>query len=90
MTEETAGCPVMHNPADRGQNATMRWWPNQLDLRMLHQHAPASNPLGDDFDYSEAFLALDYNALKADLTALMTDSKAVSYTHLTLPPTPYV
>ena len=73
------GCPVMHGGqaahTGKGQTATQHWWPNQLDLRMLHQHAPASNPLGDDFDYSEAFTGLDYAALKQDLTALMTDSK---------------
>ena len=51
------------------------WWPNQLNLGILHQHAPASNPLGEDFDYAAAFEKLDYAALKADLKALMTDSQ---------------
>ncbi len=51
------------------------WWPNQLNLSILHQHAPASNPLGPDFDYAEAFKSLDYAGLKADLKKLMTDSK---------------
>ncbi len=77
--ETTGGCPVMSGPnaghTGKGQTATQHWWPNQLDLRSLHQHAPASNPLGDDFDYGEAFLGLDCNALKAALTAMMTDSK---------------
>ena len=50
-------------------------WPNQLNLGILHQHAPASNPLGEDFDYAAAFEKLDYAALKADLKALMTDSQ---------------
>ncbi len=71
-------CPVMHGNSaahtGKGLTATQHWWPNALDLRMLHQNHPASNPLGD-FDYSEAFLALDYEALKADLLALMTDSQ---------------
>ena len=51
------------------------WWPNQLNLGILHQHAPTSNPLGEDFDYAAAFEKLDYAALKADLKALMTDSQ---------------
>ncbi|MCP9915021.1 catalase/peroxidase HPI [Cyanobium sp. ATX 6F1] len=51
------------------------WWPQQLNLSILHQHAPASNPLGRDFDYAEAFKSLDYAALKRDLVALMTDSQ---------------
>jgi catalase-peroxidase len=51
------------------------WWPNQLDLTVLHQNSPASNPMGEDFDYAEAFKKLDYKALKKDLLALMTDSQ---------------
>jgi catalase-peroxidase len=49
------------------------WWPNQLNLAILHQHQPASNPMDAGFDYAHAFGTLDYAALKADLTALMTD-----------------
>ena len=51
------------------------WWPDQLNLQILHQHHPGSNPLGEDFDYAEAFSQLDVNELYADLDALMTDSK---------------
>ncbi|MDO9485901.1 MAG: catalase-peroxidase, partial [Actinomycetota bacterium] len=51
------------------------WWPNQLDLSVLQQHASGPNPLGPDFDYSEAFAGLDVQALKNDLFALMTDSQ---------------
>ncbi|MDA8521396.1 catalase/peroxidase HPI [Acidovorax sp. NCPPB 4044] len=51
------------------------WWPNQLNLGILHQHAPASNPMDAGFDYAEEFKKLDYAALKADLKALMTDSQ---------------
>ena len=59
-----------------GSGRTNRdWWPNQLNLKMLHQHAPASNPMGPDFDYAEAFESLDLAALKRDLHALMTDSQ---------------
>ena len=51
------------------------WWPNQLNLSILHQHQPVSNPMDPDFDYAEAFQKLDYAALKKDLAALMTDSQ---------------
>src|SRR5690606_38784590 len=51
------------------------WWPNALNLSILRQHAPASNPLGPGFDYAEAFKKLVYKALKADLAKLMTDSQ---------------
>ena len=58
-----------------GSSANQHWWPNQLNLNILHQGSPASNPMDDDFDYAAEFATLDYAALKADLTALMTDSK---------------
>jgi catalase-peroxidase len=51
------------------------WWPDQLNLGILHQHAPASNPLGETFSYTEAFKSLDLNAVMKDLHALMTDSQ---------------
>ena len=51
------------------------WWPNQLNLSMLHQNGPAGNPLGQDFNYAEAFKQLDLDAVKADIYALMTDSQ---------------
>jgi len=68
----TGGCPVMHGA---GTRSNRDWWPNQLNLSILHQHAPASNPLGADFDYAEEFKKLDYQALKDDLYALMIDSQ---------------
>ncbi|RYY10342.1 MAG: catalase-peroxidase, partial [Alphaproteobacteria bacterium] len=52
------------------------WWPDALPIDMLHQHGVSPDPMGDEYDYAEAFQQLDYAALKADLTALMTDSKA--------------
>ena len=58
-----------------GGTSNDHWWPNQINLGILHQHHPASNPLGDDFDYPAAFAGLDYEGLKADLRALMTDSQ---------------
>ncbi len=78
-TNGAGKCPVIHgamrNPvAGRGMG-NREWWPNNLNLGILHQHAPASNPMGPDFDYAEAFKKLDYKALKADLTKLMTDSQ---------------
>ncbi|NIP42261.1 MAG: catalase/peroxidase HPI [candidate division Zixibacteria bacterium] len=51
------------------------WWPNQLNLKILHQHSAKSNPMGEDFNYAEEFKKLDYDALKKDLYALMTDSQ---------------
>ncbi len=51
------------------------WWPNQLNLRILHQHSPLANPMGKDFNYAEEFKNLDFAALKKDLQALMTDSQ---------------
>lgn len=76
---EAAGrCPVMHGAQTRvgGRGTTIEdWWPNQLNLRILHQHTPESSPLGRDFNYAEAFRQLDLEAVKQDLFALMTDSQ---------------
>ncbi|MBK7382173.1 MAG: catalase/peroxidase HPI [Flavobacteriales bacterium] len=72
-------CPVVHgamrNPVAGRGTGNREWWPDQLNLGILHQHAPASNPLGADFNYAEAFSKLDFKALKADLTKVMTDSQ---------------
>ena len=71
-------CPFSgHNAASAttGAQSNRDWWPNQLNLNILHQHAPASNPLGADFDYAEEFKKLDFAALKQDLYALMTTSQ---------------
>jgi catalase-peroxidase len=67
-------CPVMHT-ASFGVRSNRDWWPNQLNLKILHQHSPRANPMGVAFSYAEAFKGLDYGALKRDLTALMTESK---------------
>jgi len=72
-------CPVMHGAqtAQGGRGATNdQWWPSQLNLRILHQHTPASSPMDKGFDYAEAFEKLDLKAVKEDLYALMTDSQA--------------
>ncbi|WP_108482788.1 catalase/peroxidase HPI [Oceaniglobus ichthyenteri] len=71
-------CPVMHGTFLNTRNSVRGnrdWWPNQLNLKILHQNAPVADPIGNDFDYGEAFKSLDLDALKADLTALMTDSQ---------------
>jgi catalase-peroxidase len=74
-----AKCPFSgHAPAHAraGGPSNADWWPNQLNLKILHQHDARSNPLGADFDYVEAFKTLDLDAVVADLKALMTDSQA--------------
>ena len=58
-----------------GGTKNRNWWPNQLDLSILHQHNPCANPLGSAFDYAEAFRNLDFQALKQDLFALMSESQ---------------
>jgi catalase-peroxidase len=73
--ESASKCPVMHGPQARGTTANQHWWPNQLNLRMLDQSSPQSNPMGEDFNYAEEFKTLDLDAVKADLVALMTDSQ---------------
>ena len=75
-TGEATGCPMKSSTARSllgRQNKD--WWPDQLPLDILHQGGASPDPMGADYDYVEAFKALDYAALKADLTALMTDSK---------------
>lgn len=68
-------CPVAHGATRVDMRSNKDWWPNQLNLRILHQNSSKSDPMGNDFDYATAFNALDYDGLKADLTALMTDSQ---------------
>ncbi|SDE17662.1 catalase-peroxidase [Salipiger thiooxidans] len=69
----TGGCPVMHNATNRAGRSNKDWWPNQLNLRILNPGG--GNPMPEGFDYGRAFEALDLDAVKADLTALMTDSQ---------------
>jgi catalase-peroxidase len=72
-----AKCPVMHGAISASSTGTKNndWWPNQLNLAILHQHDMKSNPLGENFIYKDAFKSLDYAAMKKDLHALMTDSQ---------------
>ncbi|MCS6796512.1 MAG: catalase-peroxidase, partial [Raineya sp.] len=72
-------CPftglTLKNGASFGGTKNQDWWPNRLKLDMLRQHSELTNPMDKDFDYRKAFLSLDYEALKKDLHALMTDSQ---------------
>jgi len=75
---DDAKCPVMHGALTKNQGtgtSNKEWWPNQLNLSILHQHDMKSNPNDAGFDYREAFKGLDYKALKQDLHNLMTDSQ---------------
>ena len=71
--DKSGKCPVMHTTFSVRSNGD--WWPNQLNLKILHQNSSLSDPMGEEFDYIEAFKTLDLDAVKADLTALMTDSQ---------------
>jgi catalase-peroxidase len=74
-TDESAGkCPVTHSTG-RSTRSNRDWWPNQLNIGVLHQNTPASNPMGEAFDYAKEFDSLDLNAVIKDLHALMTDSQ---------------
>ncbi|MCA1777969.1 MAG: catalase/peroxidase HPI [Xanthomonadaceae bacterium] len=68
-------CPVMHGANTETGTSNMDWWPNALNLDILHQQDRKTNPMGSDFDYREEVGKLDFDALKADLRALMTDSQ---------------
>ena len=69
-------CPVMGNTQTaKGASANQHWWPEQLNLKVLHQNTPQSDPMGEGFNYAEEFKTLDLDAVIADLRALMTDSQ---------------
>ncbi|MBJ24157.1 MAG: catalase/peroxidase HPI [Euryarchaeota archaeon] len=74
---DSGKCPVMHGAISTSNVGTKNndWWPNQLNLNILHQHDKKSNPLDEDFNYKDAFNSLDYHSLKQDLHSLMTDSQ---------------
>jgi catalase-peroxidase len=80
MSNDNQGkCPVMHGAAttnsSESSTSVRDWWPNNLNLNILHQHDRKSNPMENDFDYKEEFKKIDYDALKKDLNDLMTDSQ---------------
>ena len=68
-------CPVMGGSGARGTTANQHWWPNQLNLKMLHQNSPLSDPMGAAFNYADEFKKLDLGALKTDIFTLMTTSQ---------------
>jgi len=70
----TGKCPVMHGTA-HSPHTNRDWWPHQLNLKILNQHAPQSNPMGTGFDYAQEFKSLDFAGLKQDLLKVMTDSQ---------------
>jgi catalase-peroxidase len=74
MTNE-GKCPVMHGGATESGMSNMDWWPKALNLDILHQHDSKTNPMGADFNYREEVKKLDFEALKKDMHALMTDSQ---------------
>ena len=77
-TKSAGKCPVMHGASTQaavGARSNRDWWPNQLNLKMLHQNSALSSPMEAAFNYAKVFKTLDLDALKKDLTALMTDSQ---------------
>jgi catalase-peroxidase len=74
--DNAAKCPVPHGSNTESGKSATSWWPNSLNLDILHQHDTKTNPLGADFSYREALKELDFAALKADLTTLMTESQS--------------
>ena len=80
MTDHSSAgkCPVLggsHAHTAAGTTANQHWWPNQLNLKVLQQNSPLSDPMGKEFNYAEEFKSLDLDALKKDLVALMTTSQ---------------
>jgi catalase-peroxidase len=75
-TNSAGRCPVVHGGNTHVGDSVMGWWPNALNLDILHQHDSKTNPLGEHFDYREEVKKLDFEALRKDLHALMTDSQA--------------
>ena len=75
QTTGAGKCPVMHGNTKAGSPSNADWWPNQLNLKILHQNAPLSDPMGEKFNYAEEFKRLDLAAVKQDLQKLMTDSQ---------------
>ena len=77
MSDSTAGkCPVMHGANSKSDDSVTSWWPESLNLDILHQHDSKTNPMGADFNYAEEFKKLDLEAVKQDLKDLMTQSQS--------------
>ena len=69
------GCPVNHGGNTSMEKPVTKWWPNTLNLGILHQHGARTNPMDPDYNHREAVKGLDFEAVKADVKALMTDSQ---------------
>ena len=76
MSESTSQCPFSGANTAKGTSATEQWWPEQLNLKILHQHTPQADPMGGNFDYAAEFETLDLAAVKQDIAEVLTDSKA--------------
>ena len=74
--ESTGKCPVMHGGATTTISSNIEWWPNALNLDILHQHDVKTDPMDENFDYRQELQKLDVAALKADMHSLMTDSQS--------------
>ena len=75
MTENASQCPFSGSNTKKGASATEQWWPEQLNLKILHQHSPEADPMGEGFDYAAEFESLDLAAVKQDIAEVLTDSK---------------
>ena len=73
--ERPLGCPIMHGGNTGTGNSVTKWWPSALNLDILHQHGARTNPMDEDYNHREAVKALDFEAVKADVKALLTDSQ---------------
>ena len=75
MTESASQCPFSGANTAKGTSATEQWWPEQLNLKILHQHSPEADPMGEGFDYAAEFESLDLAAVKQDIADVLVDSK---------------
>ena len=76
MTNKSkGGCPLGHGGNTSLEKPVTKWWPHSLNLDILHQHDSKTNPLGSEFNYRDAVKKLDFDELKKDMHALMTDSQ---------------
>ena len=75
MTESASQCPFSGANTAKGTSATEQWWPEQLNLKILHQHSPDADPMGEGFDYAAGFESLDLAAVKQDIADVLVDSK---------------
>ena len=75
MTESASQCPFSGGNTSKGTSATEQWWPEQLNLKILHQHSPQADPMGEGFDYAAEFESLDLAAVKQDIADVLVDSQ---------------